>query len=352
MQAVRLPYIDNAKAVLVTLAINAGVVFLFHWPDGITYSGVLWDSLVCAVITTTINMCIVYPRLKRMRALGRMPAHVPESSFMQRLPQNPFVLGAIYAIAFGALAIGVNGTLLWFFDIRTMTFAPWVVYKLVYTTVLSIKIVEFCIFRYVQPDWANAGQDARAATDGEPLGESVRNPLPKIGVFKEMFGSVAGNLAMNILIGSALGGVALGPDGSVIIRPTTAEGMPITGLVFGFIVGILVTNGVVTAMNATILASYPAMMEAAATDTRLAWMPKGRVALTCLVCICLMAFSAVILRAILVLFDVPFLNFFQFTVFITVYAALISKPLSFILTKRCAQPDYIRYTLKKAGRTE
>jgi uncharacterized membrane protein len=157
---------------------------------------------------------------------------------------------------------------------------------------------------------------------------------------------------MNILIGSALGGVTLGPDGSVIILPTTAEGIPITGLVFGCIVGILVTNGVVSAMNATILASYPAMPKAAATDTRLAWMPKGRVALTCLVCICLMAFSAAVLRAILVLFDIPLLNFYQFTVFITVYAALISKPLSFILTKRCAQPDYIRYTLKKAGITE
>ena len=105
-------------------------------------------------------------------------------------------------------------------------------------------------------------------------------------------------------------------------------------------------------MNATILASYPAILEVADTDARLSWMPKGRLALTCLMCICLMVFSAVILRAVLVLFGIPLLNFYQFTVFITVYAALISKPLAFVLTKRCLQPDYIRYVLKNATARE
>ena len=352
LPAVSLPYVDNAKAILITLAINAGVVCLFHWPGGITYSGVMWDSLFCALITTSINMWIVYPRLRKMRALGIMPARAPESAFMQRLPHNPFVLGAVYAIVFAAFTVGANATLLWFFGIRTLAFAPWTVYKLVYATVLSAKIVECCIFRYVQPDWANACRGTPAATGKVPLDAPVKNPLPKIGVFKEMFGSVTGNIAMNILIGSVLGGVAVGADGSVVILPTTVEGIPITGLVFGLIVGILVTNGVVTAMNAAILASPHAMPEAAGTDARLAWMPKGRLALTCLMCMCLMVFSAVVLRAVLVLFDIPLLNFYQFTVFITVYAGLISKPLVFILTKRCAQPDYVRHTLKKAGAME
>jgi hypothetical protein len=349
MQAMRLPYIDNAKAVFITLAINLGVIFLFNWPDGITYSGVMWDSLFCAIITTTINMWIVYPRLKRMRALGEIPAQAPESRFMQRLPQNPIALGVIYAVVFAALAVGINAVLLWFFGIEDMAFAPWAVYKLLYATVLSIKIVECCIFRYVQPDWAKAGHYAQAETGKELPGRTVRNPLPKIGLFKEMFGSVTGNIAMNIIIGSVLGGVAVEPDGSVVILPTTVEGIPITGLVFGLIVGILVTNGVVTAMNAAILASHPAMPAAAVTDKRLAWMPRGRVALTCFVSICLMLFSAAALRAVLTLFGISLLNFYQFTVFITVYASILSKPLSFILTKRCAQPDYIRYILKKGG---
>ena len=349
MQPVRLPFIDNTKAVLVTIAINGAAVFLCNWPDGITYSGVMWDSCFCAVITTTINMWIVYPTLRRMRALGRMPARVPESAFMQRLPQNPIVLGAVYAIAFAALAIGFNALILRLFGIREMAFAPWAVYKLIYTTVLSVKIVECCIFRFVQPDWTNAGHYATPATEKELPVMPVRNPLPKIGIFKEMFGSITVNLAMNIIIGSLLGGITVAADGSVVILPTTAAGMSITGLVFGLIVGILVTNGVITSMNATILASYPMMPATTVTDKWLAWMPIGRIGLMCLMSMCLMAFSSLVLRWILVLFGIPLLNFYQFTVFITVYAAIVSKPLSFILTRRCAQQDYIRHTLKQAG---
>jgi len=345
-QPVRLPYVDNAKAVLVTIAINLGAAFVFNWPGGVTYSDVMWDSLFCAFITTAINMWIVYPILKRMRAQGTMPAQVPESGFMQCLPQNPVVLGTLYAIVFAALAIGGNAAILWFFNMHKMAFAPWIVYKLVYATALSAKIVEFCIFRYVQPDWAKTGH-ADVETRKEVSGKPVRHPLPKISVFKEMYGSVTGNIAMNIIIGSILGGVAVQADGSVVLFPTTAEGIPITGLVFGLIVGVLVTNGVVTAMNAAIVASGSTMLEGAVADKRLAWMPKTRTALTFFMCIFLMAFSAAALRAILVLFEIPVLNFYQFTVFITVYAALLSKPLSFVVTKRCMQPDYIYYILKK-----
>ena len=348
MRPVSLPYIDNAKAVLITLAINLGVVFLLNWPDGVTYYEVMWDSLFCALITTTINLWIVYAKLKKLRTAGEMPAHTPESGFMQRLPQNPFALGAIYAAAFAAFAIGVNAAVLWFFGIWNMAFAPWVAYKLIYATLLSVKIVEYCVFRYTQPDWAKADPGVKAETKKEFLGKPVKNPLPKIGVFKEMYGSVAGNIALNIIIGSVLGSVTVGTDGSVVILPTTAEGISITGLVFGLITGILVTNGVVKAISTTIIASNPAIIEGAATDKRLAWMPKGKFALVCFTSLCLMIFSAVALRTVMILFDLQVLNFCQFVVFITVYAAIISKPLAFILTKRCMQPDYIRYTLKKA----
>ena len=352
MHPVRLPYIDNAKAVLITLAINLGVVFLLNWPGGVTYSEIVWDSLFCAVITTTINLWIVYYKLKKLRAAGDMPAQTPESAFMQRLPQNPFALGAIYAAAFAAFAIGVNTAILWFFGIWNMAFAPWVAYKLIYATLLSVKIVEYCIFRYTQPDWAKADHGAKAEAKKESLDKPVKNPLPKIGVFKEMYGSVAGNIALNIIIGSILGSVTVKTDGSVVILPTTAEGISITGLVFGLITGILVTNGMIKAMRATIIASGPAISEGTAADKRLTWMPKGKFALVCFISLCLMLFSAATLRAVMVLFDLQVLNFCQFVVFITVYAAIISKPLAFILTKRCMQPDYIRYTLKKANVAE
>lgn len=350
--SVRLPYIDNAKAVLITLAINIAVVFIFHWPGGITYAGVMWDSLFCALITTAINMGIIYPKLKKMRASGEMPPHVPESRFMRRLPHNPVALGAIYAVLFAALTVGANALILRFFSIGNMTFAPWLVYKLVYAALLSAKIVECCIFRYVQPDWAQAAQGADAEPRKDVPAASVIHPLPRVGVFREMYAGVTTNIALSILIGSALGGVVLGADGSVVVLPTTPTGMSITGLLFGLITGVLVTGGVVRAMDAAIIAFGPAMLEGAVADKRLAWMPQGKVALTCLVSICVMLFSSVALRGVMDLFGISAMNFYQFTVLITIYAVIISKPLSAVLTRRCLQPDYIRRALKKAGTPE
>ena len=41
----------------------------------------------------------------------------------------------------------------------------------------------------------------------------------KIGLFKEIYGAVTGNIAMNIIIGSALGGVRVVEGGAVVIAP-------------------------------------------------------------------------------------------------------------------------------------
>ena len=344
-EQVSLPYIDNTRTILITLGINLGVVFLVNWPEGITFTGVIWDSLFCVIITTIIDMWIVYARLQKVRAWGGMPSQVPVSRLMQRLPRNPFALGAVYVVFFGALTIGINADILWFFDMWEMNFVQWMVYKLVYATVLSVKITEYSIFRYVQPDWAKAVPRDTEMHKGLPA-QPVKDPLPKVGVFKEMFGSVTGNIAMNIIIGSVLRGIVLQADGSVVIAPTTVEGIPITGLIFGLITGILVTNGVVKEMNAGILASCPEVPETAVTDKRFAWMPVGRVALTCFVCVCMMAFSAAALWSIMMLLNIAVMNFYQFTVFITVYASILGKPLACALTRRCVQPDYIRYTLR------
>ncbi len=345
---VGLPYVDNARAVLITLAINLGFVALLH-RQGVAYRDVLWDSFFCALVTTAVDLGIVYASLKKMRAAGEMPAQVPESAFVQKLPQNPFALGAVTALGFGALAVGANAAILYFFGLQEMTFVPWMAYKLIYATVLSVKITEWCIFRYVQPDWAHAKRANGEAGQGGQIcsPERVKDPLPRIGLFKELYGSVTGNIAMNILIGSALGGVRVGEGASVVIAPTTVEGIPITGLVFGLIVGVLVTSGVVREMDAGIAASNPAVPDDAVADRRFAWMPMGRAALTSLVCACVMVFSFLALPALMKLFGLSVMNFYQFTVFITVYATLIGKPLAAVLIRRCMQPDYVRYVLKK-----
>ena len=332
-----LPYINNAKAILVTIAINLAVFLVFDWSYGIGIRGVIADSIICAFITTIIDIWFVYACLKKIRAAGQMPRQVPVNRLMQMLPKNPFALGLCFALSFAALIIGINWVILSFFDLYSMGFAPWLVYKLIYTTVLSIKIVEFCIFRYVQPDWANAIQ---GSTNSEAVCQPVKSPFPKISLFKEMYGGVTMNLVMNILMGSFLGSVITQADGSIVLLPTTIEGIPITGLIFGLIMGVLISHGVIKSMNAYILAGGHAAIQIACNKL-FTWMPKRKGSLMCLVTISVMLFSAVALPSIMYLFGKSVLNFLQFTIFITLYATLISKPLSYVLIRRCLQKDYI-----------
>lgn len=349
---VSLPYVNNVLSILLTLAINLGVVFLFYWPGGTTYAGALADSVFCTIITVAIDMLLVYGSLKKMRAAGMLPTQVPISRFMQRLPKNPVAFSVFCIAIFGVLAVGLNGLVLWFFGMASMGFVPWLVYKLLYSTILSVKITEFIVFRYVQPDWAATADittEAQIAEGAQP----IKNPLPKISVFKEMYASVTGNIAMNIIIGTALGGVVIGEGGAVVIYPTLMQSIHITGLVFGFIVGVLVTNGVVNGVNQGILAAVKANSAEPAplppADKRFTWMPKKKIPLMCLVCICMMLFSAIALWAIMQVFGIERMNFYQYTIFITIYAAVVSKPLVNLLIRRCTQPDYILNLLSNQG---
>ena len=332
-----LPYVNNAGTLCTTVVINMVCVFLFQYPEGISFRGVLLDSMLYGSITTAITLGMIYPKLRKMRAMRAIPRQTPVSLFMQRLPASPVVLGCLYAGFFGILTLGINGLVLGFFGIWNLGFMQWLVYKLIFSTLMSIKIAECCIYRYIQPDWA--GENTRS----DHPDPSAKNPFPKISVLRAMCGSVSANIAMNIIIGSALGGVRGGSDGTVVIYPTTVQSIPITGLVFGLIAGVLVTTSVLKKMNATIENSIPAPDNAAATNRCIAWMPVKNLPLVLCTSLCVMAFSSVALWALMAFFGVSVMNFYQFTIFITAYASIISRPLSSLLVWRCLQPDYLAY---------
>ena len=58
-------------------------------------------------------------------------------------------------------------------------------------------------------------------------------------------------------------------DASVVVHPTTVEGIPITGLVFGFITGLLTTNGIINALGEAIKSSGTAAPDDMPGDKRL-----------------------------------------------------------------------------------
>ena len=336
---------NNISAIGVTLVINLVTGFLFSRVVDITLINILWESLICVFVTTFINIWIVNGNFKKIRVTNTIPVQVPVSKLMQRLPKNPVALGAVFILAFGVLTVGLNALVLRFFGISAMTLVSWMAYKLLYTTILSAKILEYAIFRYLQPDCTEAAASVQIQTESDST--PVRNPLPKINMFKEIYVSVTGNIAMNIIFGTALGGAVIDAAGNVIIYPTTVQGIPITGLILGLIIGILVTNGVVNGVTMAILAIPDGGGEPPPPDKCFTWMPKRKIPLICLVSVCVMAFSAVALWALMKLFGLSIMNFYQFTIFITLYASLLSKPLSGLLIRRCTQPDYIRYVMEK-----
>jgi len=333
-----LPYIDNAKISLITILVNLAIVFVFFWPRGASFPELLIDSVVCVLLTVAIDLWLVYRRMLQLRAAGQIPTQVPLSHLMQRLPRHPVALGAIYALAFGALTVAVNAAIWSFYDIHSMNFAPWVVYKLIYTTILSAKITEYCIFRYVQPDFALAGP---APVPGNVVQE-VKNPLPRVPVLKAMFGSVATNIALEVILGLVLGSVIITADQSIVVPATTIDAIPISGLFFGLIMGILITRTVIKAMQQALSAIPPGAVSGV-SDKRVAWLPKNSILLGVVVCLFSMIFSAIVLRGVMSLFGFQTMHFLQKVILITVYASLLSKLISAVLIRRISQPDYLTY---------
>ena len=336
---IALPYVDNAKAILLTIAINVAVVLVFFWPDGVVFNDILIDSFVCVVITVIADMAVVRTKLKKLRAAGQMPSQVPVSSLMQRLPQNPVALTAVYIAIFAPLTVGGTAALLMFFDMTEMSFVPWMTYKILFAVILSVIVTEYCIFRYVQPDWANAdGTGAGSQNFVRP----VKDPLPKVSLLRELYGSVTGYIALNLVRGVIMGSVAV-TAGSVIIDPTAADAMFLRGLIFGFMTGFLVTNGVLRKMNGAVAASSPETMTG---DRWFAWMPVRRFPLVLLMSVCMSIFTCAAFGAFMAVFGIPELNFFHFIIFITIYAMVMGRPLSYVVMRRCMQPDYVRHRLE------
>lgn len=339
--APRLPYVNNAKAVLITLAINLAAVLLLT-RGGVTFSQVMVDAVTTAFVTTLINFLVIYPQLQRLREVGQLPQRVPANRLMLRLPRNPIIYGLLCATVFALVMLALNWLILTFFGISRMTLLPWLVYKLIFTTVISMKIAEFIIYRYVQPDWV-ATPFGSNATPIDPA--TVRKPFPKISLAKEVLASVTTNVLMNLVIGMLLGGVVFHADDSMTLMPTTIMGITIASIVFGLVTGALTSRAIIRGARKMIWAHGPDALSAAHRNNWLSRLPKRTIPLTIVTILLTMVVSLLVLPTILRIFNKPTMNFLQFSVLISIYAVLLSRPLGYFLTKRAMQRDFVQYTL-------
>ena len=159
-----LPYMDNWRTVLITVAINVALSMALRFGEAeITRADVILHGFMLGLITSVINVFIVRARLGKARELGTMPANVPVSRLMMRLPRNPFLLSLIFGVAFGALAALVGWSLMVFYGFERLPFLQYLVCKVILACVLCSKILEFAIFRLAQSDCAPVAQEEAAA---------------------------------------------------------------------------------------------------------------------------------------------------------------------------------------------
>jgi len=206
-----LPYIDNAKAVAVTLLLNLLLPWLFRL-DRYEAGDIVVDAVICALLTTIINVLVVWHFVRKARVAGAIPREVPVSKLMMLLPKNRLGLMAVFGIFFVVLCVGINYTVFTWYGFESWTFGQFLLYKLVYSLILSERIVSLCILRLVQPDCL-AASPFEATTN-----QAIKNPLPSLSGLQGQFSNISANLALQLFFNPYIGTYTVGGDRSIILE--------------------------------------------------------------------------------------------------------------------------------------
>lgn len=325
-----LPYVNTWQGISITLAVNLLVAIVLWLLGGISNDGFIMDALICGATTSIISVAVVYPRIRKIRLGGGLPRQVPEDQWLQRLPRNPvpltIALSILFAAAMGCFAVVV----VWFFEITTYTLLRFLVWKLVYSTVLSVKLADLVVLRLIQPDCIEPGQPEQHGT------AAIRNPLPKKETFRNLFNTVTDDFGFNMIMGLLLGGTSIVEGHNVLIAATTRAGIVIGGLILGFILSLRMVYPVIRTIKASRDAGQLPPLE---KRTGIAHLPERPLLLTLALMLPVMVISATVLWATLTFFGFDILNFFQYFIVRTVYVSLLTKPLTQLIVLRYRQPD-------------
>ena len=286
----------------------------------------LLDSFICGVITPFINIFVISSCIERLRSRGALPASVPVSKIAMKLPKNRFLLSLIFAAAFGFLTPLANFTLIRFYGITHFAFPQLALWKVIYSFVLSAKIIELAILRFVQPDCGSQSPRKQSGT------ESVKNPLPRVPVFKEWFNIVTDDFGFNMLVGLIFGGTVI--DGcNIIILPTVDSGIAITAIILGLIVTARMAYPVAKNIKAEADA-LGTQKENTAQNGVIALLPYSpwKFALTLALPIILLSFAA--FWSVMAFFHFQTLNFFQFFLIRTISVSILSKAVVWLAVRR------------------
>ncbi len=324
-----LPYVNNFPVVFLTVAINLACALIFFYGKTITRSHVMTDACICGVTTAFIDVFAIWHLMKELRARGKLPQKVPRSRLMAALPKNPAALASILAVIFGVLTPLVNKFLLWFYEISSIQFEQFAVWRTLYSTILSVYIVQIAIFRCVQPDCGDRETPQKGSS-------KVKNPLPRISTFKEWFNTVTDDFGLNLVLGLFLGGTVI-EGKNVIIAPATLASIHYSAIALSLIVTARMVYPVArTLRNARDSGSLPPARE---TDRRISWIPESPAKFALVLLPPLMLCTYVFFRALMTFFGFDVLNFFQYFALRMLWTTMLTKAVTKLAVWRYLQPS-------------
>ena len=156
-----LPYMDNWRTVLLTVALNVGLSLAVRFGQAeLTRADVILHGSVLGLVTSVIDVYIVRARLKKAREQAPCPP-TPVRRLMMMLPRNPVLLSLVLACSSGPWRFCGLGLMVLRKGNLDVFAVPGVQGDPGRGAVL--KILEFAIFRLVQSDCAPAvGKEATA----------------------------------------------------------------------------------------------------------------------------------------------------------------------------------------------
>lgn len=328
----RLPYMNNASTILITLGINLAIMFVINWGKTFGLEDILLDAAICGVLTSVINVFFVRHYVSKALKNKTLSGNMPVSKLMMRLPKNPVLFAALCALFFGILTPLINGIIFKFYDFEALLFWQLLVCKLVYSCFLSAKILEVAIYRYVQPDVT--GLIPEADVPPSPL---VRQPMPQIAYFQQLYNSWLTDFGFNMLVGLLLGGTIITSDDYVLIAPTLLSGIFVGGLISGTIITFMTVPSLAKEIGTSVeRGEIPRLPK---KNPWVAWLPKNNWLLACSICIPIILVTTTVFYGVLTFFNFQSLNFFQFFFIRTAYTAVLVKGLVPLILIRYMQPQ-------------
>lgn len=324
-----LPYIDNAWLVLLTVVINMAVVFIFFFGRRIILQDILIDACICGITTSFIDVPLVLCRIRRLRARGRLPREVPVCVPMMKLPRRPLPLSLLFALLFGVITPLCNLIMIRFYEVTAFPLFRFAVWRAIYTCFLSIKIVEFAIYRYVQPD-------CRGDTEEEQHGsETVKDPIPRISTFRHWFNTVTDDFGFNMAFGLLLGGTIV-RDHNVVIPPASRDGIALSAFITGLILTARMVYPIARKMKEG--RESGALPLAPRRNGWMTWLPSSPALFSLALLLPITISALVVFWSVFSFFDFDVLNFFQFFVIRVLFVTFLSRLVVKLALTRFTQP--------------